>query len=273
MKTILSCLTTEEHADDILSAAVPLARRNMAHLIGFHTTETPVMYPGVYMHIPHSVHSSFESSQQEISKAIQSAFEDRVKNEDFVSEWRCERAQTMTAADRMVEAARTVDLVIMAQADATVDRADQHHAQEHVIRHSGRPVLHVPAKYRGEEIGRSVVIGWSPTREATRAAHDALPLLMEGAEVAIVSVSHDSEVAGASELARMFDRHGFKAEVVERHPGQSGIAEVLEREALERGSDLIVTGAFGHSRVYDFVVGAVTLELMRSAAVPVLFSR
>lgn len=275
MKTILACLTNEEHTDDILSAAIPLARKHLAHLIGLHTIEALVVYPGVAMHVPDMVYANYDDSQATTSKAIEKVFEDRVKVEDFVSEWRSVRSQSMTAADRMVEAARTADLVIMAQADIATDRIDQHHAQEVVIRRSGRPVLHVPSGYRGEVLGKSVVLGWSPTREAARAVHDAIPLMEEGADVAIVSVTGGSgyEAEGATELARALDRHGFSPEVVKRPSEHSDIASILEREAMERGADMIVTGAFGHSRAYDFVIGAVTLELMRSASLPVLFSR
>lgn len=275
MKTILACLTSEEHADDILSAAIPLARRHMAHLIGLHTLEALVVYPGVAMHFPEIAYESLAQSQKRTSDAIENIFHDRVHAEDFVTEWRSLNARSTTAADRMVETARASDLVIMAKADATTDRVDQHHAQEHVIRQSGRPVLQVPNGYRGDVIGNSVVIGWSPTREATRAVHDAIPLLSDGAEIAIVTVSKedDLEADGATELARALDRHGFKTEVVPRSASKADVAEMLQREALERGADLIVTGAFGHSRIYDFVIGAVTLELMSSAEVPVLFSR
>lgn len=275
MKTILACLTTKEHADDIFAAVIPLARRHMAHLIGLHTTEALVVYPGVYMHVPDTAYSTFDASQKEISEAIEADFEDRMNSEAFASEWRSVKAQSMTAADHMVEASRTADLVVMAQADTATDRVDQHHVQEQVIRYSGRPVLHVPSGYRGEEIGQSVIIGWSSSREAARAVHDALPLMAKGAKVAIVSVSSGdtSQSADTSQLASALDRHGLSVEVVERHAAKRDVAEILEREALERGADLIVTGAFGHSRIYDFVVGAVTLALMKSAKVPVLFSR
>lgn len=275
MKTILACLTTKGHADDILAAAVPLARRNMSHLIGLHTTEALVVYPGVAMHVPDTAYSNFDASQRETSEAIEAIFNSRVKAEDFASEWRCMKAQSMTAADRMVEVARAADLVVMAQADADTDRVDQHHAQEFVIRHSGRPVLQVPSGYHGTETGQSVVIGWSPSREAVRAVHDAIPLIAKGAKVAIVSVTSGdaSQVAGATQMARALDRHGLSVEVVERNASKPDIADILNREALERGADMIVTGAFGHSRLYDFVVGAVTLDLMTSATVPVMFSR
>ena len=273
MKTILACLTTEAHADDILAAAMPLARRDMAHLIGLHTTEALVVYPGVAMHVPDMAYANFNASQKETSEAIETIFNNRVKAEDFASEWRSLRSQSTTAADQMVEVAREADLVVMAQADPDTDRVDQHHAQEYVIRYSGRPVLQVPGGYRGSEIGQSVVIGWSRSREAVRAVHDAIPLMAKGAKVAIVSVTggDKSRATGATEMARALDRHGFSVEVVERNATKP--ADILNREALERGADMMVTGAFGHSRLYDFVVGAVTLDLMASATVPVMFSR
>ena len=77
----------------------------------------------------------------------------------------------------------------MGQAESEVGNAVEYHAQEHVIRHAGRPVLHVPLNYKGEHVGKKVVIGWSPTREAARAVHDALPLLAPGAEVSVVEMS------------------------------------------------------------------------------------
>lgn len=275
MKTILACLTTEEHTPDILAAAVPLARRKNSHLIGLHTLEALAIYPGIWMHVPDDIYAQFSDSQEEMSDAIRDVFEARLRAEDIPWEWRSVKAQSMTASDRMVDAARTSDLVIMAQADESADRADHYHAQEHVIRQSGRPVLHVPRGYRGEQIGSSVVIGWSLTREAGRAAHDALQLMEPGSKAWIVTVAQGESRAydGATELARALDRHGIEAEVVQRTAEKPHIAEMLQTEAMERGADLIVTGAFGHSRLYDFVIGAVTLELMRDASVPLLFSR
>ena len=76
----------------------------------------------------------------------------------------------------------------------------------------------------------------------------------------------------AKELALAYDRHGIRAEVIERTDDGIAIGSVLENEAFERGADLIVTGAFGHSRVYDFVIGATTTHLLDSMTAPVLFS-
>ncbi len=274
LRTILSCLSTEGQAHTVLGPAAALARRTDAHLIGLHTLEAMVIYPGIAVHVPETVQTNFTAAQRERAQVVRTLFDERLRGETFTSEWREIKTEAAASPDRMIEAARTSDLVVMARAGSDGDRDDQPYVQERMIRESGRPVLLIPPKLKDPEIGKSVVIGWSSTREAARAVHDVRPLLQDGAEVHIVTVtgSLDHTDSLATELARTLSRHGFKAEVVRRAQDGQSIAECLLQEAFERGADLIATGAFGHSRLFDFVIGAVTLELMRKAERPVLLS-
>ena len=96
-------------------------------------------------------------------------------------------------------------------------------------------------------------------------------------EAAILTAHHGYEsgalaVETAKELALCYDRHGLSAEVVERVEDGIPVADLLLNESFERSADLIVAGAFGHSRVYDFVIGATTTKLLDSMTAPVLFS-
>ena len=161
INTLLVCLTTSEHAETLLKVAVPLARKHGAHLIGLHTVEALLVYPGIAMHIPEPAFASFNQSQKEEADAIAAIFERYTENEDFRSEFRLLRAEAVSATERMVESARVADLVIMAHEDKDVDRYDQRHAQTQVIRDSGRPVVIVPLGYEGPTIGENVVLGWS----------------------------------------------------------------------------------------------------------------
>lgn len=278
LKTLLVCLTTQENAERLMSAAVTLARQHSAHLIGLHTIEALMVYPGIAMHVPGPAFSEFNASQKAQAAAIEEIFARATRNEDFPSEWRLLKTESASAADRMVESARTADLVIMAQQDRATDRYDQRHAQTRVIRECGRPVLVVPEGYSGAPLGPAAVIGWSGTREAARAAHDAIPLLavQEGAEAHIVTVGgKESDVTSdtAAELATVLDRHGIAAQLVRRSYDGQSVSQILNREAMEKGAGLIVTGAYGHSRSYDFVIGAATTDLLDEAAFPVLFSK
>ena len=276
MKTLLACLMNRENADAVLACAVPLARAHGAHLIGLHTVEALLVYPGIAIHVPDATFRSFNESQAEEAKAIETIFERHTANEDFASEWRLVKAEASTAATRMIESAHAADVVIMPQEDNSVARADQSNAQERVIREGGRPVIIVPTGYEGAELGSNIVLGWSDTRQAARAAHDALLVARKGCDINIMRVSSrktdEMKDFNTIDLAAMFDRHGHKAKTTLRERAGDDVAEVLMKQAFEQGADMIVTGAFGHTRVYDFVIGAVTHTLLTDAKVPVLFS-
>jgi nucleotide-binding universal stress UspA family protein len=277
LKTLLVCLTTQEHADTLMQVAVPLARKHGAHLVGLHTVEALMVYPGIAMHIPEPVFETFNRNQQEEASAIEAIFERHTRNEDFPSEWRLLRAQSASATERIVESARAADLVIMAREDKETDRFDQRLAQAQVIRESGRPVVVVPLGYTGPTIGENIVLGWSPTREAARAAHDLLMLADKKTTVTVVHINgaHKNELADHDtiDMAQMLSRHGLATTVVERDAHGHAVADMLEKVALEQGADMIATGAFGHSKAYDFVVGAATYALLRDAKRPVMFSK
>lgn len=276
INTLLVCLTTSEHAETLLKVAVPLARKHGAHLIGLHTVEALLVYPGIAMHIPEPAFASFNQSQKEEADAIAAIFERYTENEDFRSEFRLLRAEAVSATERMVESARVADLVIMAHEDKDVDRYDQRHAQTQVIRDSGRPVVIVPLGYEGPTIGQNVVLGWSDTREAARAAHDLLTVAQEDAQLTILRVGKATQDSLSDsegiDIAEMFSRHGLKPTLEHREPLGDSIAAVLDKTAFEKGADLIAVGAFGHSLAYDLVIGSATHGLLKEARVPVMFS-
>ncbi|MGJ8596291.1 universal stress protein [Sulfitobacter sp.] len=276
-KTILVCLTTPENTETLMKTAVPLARKHNAHLIGLHTVEALLVYPSIAMHIPDATFAAFNQSQKEASEAIKAIFTKYTANEDFISEFRLVRAEAASASESMIESARAADLVIMAHQDKENDRYDQRNAQAQVIRESGRPVIVVPLDYDGPEIGSNLLLGWSDTREATRAAHDLLGIADDGAKLTVLRVgkapTDTLKDSYAIDIVEMFARHGLKTKLEHREAMGSSIAETLAQTAFEEGADLIATGAFGHSRTYDFVLGATTYALLREQKLPVLFSK
>ena len=275
-KTILICLTTPEHAETLMKVAVPLARKHGSHVIGLHTIEALVVYPGIAMHVPDSAFAAFNQSQKQEAAAIKAVFTEHTRNEDFISEFRLVRAESETASERMVESARAADLVIMAHEDKESDRYDQRHAQAQVIRESGRPVIVVPLDYDGPEIGREIVLGWSDAREAARAAHDVLGLAESGAQITVLRVGGAAKDTlkdtTAIDMTEMLARHGVKPTLEHRNAAGKSVSEVLDIVAFEKGADLIATGAFGHSKTYDLFIGATTYGLLRDQKIPVLFS-
>ncbi|MEM8790671.1 MAG: universal stress protein [Pseudomonadota bacterium] len=277
IRTLLLALATEEAAQCLAAPAAALARRTGAHLIGLHVVEAIEIYPGIAMHFGPKEMVGFQQAQEEKAGKIREIFEGAMASEDFVTEWRLIHANAVTSADRIIEHARSVDMVMMCQELRETERRDQREVLERVIREAGRPVLVVPKMGKYEAIGSKAMVGWAPTAESARAAHDALGILGEGAEADIVTIHHasnENDLARdtAKQLALCYDRHGVKATVLDRIDDGLSIGDILLNESFERGSDLIVTGAFGHSRAYDMLFGATTSYLLDQMTSPVMFS-
>lgn len=276
-KTILVCLTTETNAERLMKAACAVARKFDAHLIGLHTRQAMLVHPGVAVHLTPQSIEAFNDAQNRQAEQIQTIFEQQTANETFANEWRLVNADAGSASEQLVEQARRADLVIMSQADPEHDRADQSDIQRDVIQGSGRPVIVIPNVGEYTQFGNNIMIGWSATREATRALHDAIPFVRDKGEATVMWVTHserDADYLGqsAAEVASGLERHGINTTVTHWQNADIKIGDALLNEASENGADMIVTGAFGHSRFYDFAIGATTTHLLKHMTVPVLFS-
>ena len=144
-----------------------------------------------------------------------------------------------------------------------------------LVMQAGLPVLLVPEASAPLEAKR-IVIGWKDTREARRALSDALPFVVAAEQVVVAGVAGAGEIGadrdGLEQVAERLRRHGalVKTEVARR--GAASVAETLETVADEHGADLLVLGAYGHTRIREWVFGGVTEELMAASSKYVLFS-
>jgi nucleotide-binding universal stress UspA family protein len=148
---------------------------------------------------------------------------------------------------------------------------------EGVLFHSGRPALIAPPGWSGGDLGKRIVVAWDASREATRALSDAAPLL-EGAEsIVVITVDARPKLFGhgdhpGANIAAHLTRRGFKAEVRNIDGmGRTPAAAILA-EAKSLSADLIVMGAYGHSRLREMVFGGATRDLLRAADAPLLMS-
>ncbi|MEM8824356.1 MAG: universal stress protein [Pseudomonadota bacterium] len=266
---------TEESAPLLSEASAVLAARFDAHLIGHHSFEAIVVYPGVGLHIPVETLVTFNEAQSAQSSAIEKVFQEVTERIGVRAEWREVGSGTALASDRMIESARAADLVVMTRPAADYDRPDQRFALDQVIRDGGRPVLLVPENGLGDGVGKTVVIAHAGTRESARAAFDVLPLLEDGAAVHIVHVGDEMDElrdGAMTALSAAIARHGHDVTMTHRRRHGGSVADTLRAVAAEVGADLIAAGAYGHSRTYAFFLGATTGELIRETTLPVLFS-
>jgi nucleotide-binding universal stress UspA family protein len=144
-----------------------------------------------------------------------------------------------------------------------------------LIMEAGAPVL-LAADSDVRFHGERVIVGWKDTRESRRALADSLPFLTRARKVVVVSVMGEAHVggdqAGLRDVARRLARHGVEAAVEMVPKGKASVAEALEDAANRHMADLIVTGAYGHSRLREWMLGGVTEDFIASCSKFVLFS-
>jgi nucleotide-binding universal stress UspA family protein len=169
--------------------------------------------------------------------------------------------------------ARTLDLVILGRPDDDRSLADMIAA---VLFDAGSPALIVPAEVTEARDPQTIVIGWRDSTECSRSIAASLPFLKRAREVFLVSVaeataSEERHSEPAADMARHLARHGIAVEV--RHlPKWNRPADALLNEAKIVGAELLVSGAYGRSRLREMILGGVTRDLLKSSPIPLLMS-
>lgn len=180
-----------------------------------------------------------------------------------------------TPAEQTLSAARTADLIVLGRPARALEADDRLFAS--TLLGAGRPIIVVPESAGGKtSIGR-VMVAWRPTREATRAVHDAIPLLQRAQSVQIVRLldvaqEADGTVGIDQELIRHLERHGIRPEFTCLPHRDASKGERILAFAQQAAVDLIVAGGYGHPRAFEHVFGGVTRTLLRESPVPVFFS-
>jgi nucleotide-binding universal stress UspA family protein len=137
---------------------------------------------------------------------------------------------------------------------------------------TGRPVLIAPPTPPGS-LGEAVVIGWNRSASSARSISAALPLLLMSRSVTIVTVTTGAKQGPSpQEMAKYLSWHEVQAEVVEIPPDHRLVGEVLLEEAERVSADLLVMGAYSHSRLRELILGGVTRYVLQNADLPVLMA-
>jgi nucleotide-binding universal stress UspA family protein len=168
--------------------------------------------------------------------------------------------------------AQAADLVILGQRDP--DHATGLDAPQEVVLACGRPVLIVPYAGHRDRIGEVAVVAWNGSREAARAAQDALPLLAASASVTVLLVNpaEDADIDDAEDLVAHLARHGLNASKRVVRQDILAVSDTILAQIASLGADLLVMGAYGHSRLREMILGGVTRDILRKMSVPILMA-
>ncbi len=256
-----------------VDVAINLAAAHDAHLTGIHVLVWPVIPPYIAAQLPAEVHEVQGRQLREAADRARATFEERARLGGVRHEWRAVEGELI---ETMTLHARYSDLTVVGQGiDSDEYERGLSALPAELALAVGRPVLIVPRYGTFSRLGERVLVGWNGSREATRAVNDAIPILQRARTVTVLTVDPEREPGRrvpAADISLHLARHGISAEAASTPAASISVGDALLSYAADLAADLIVMGAYGHSRLRERVLGGVTRYLLQSMTVPVLMS-
>ena len=275
-KSLLVHLDTSQAAERRLEFAFRLAQRFDAHLNALLTLTRPESGSFYVMAGAAQFLAEHERIARERRESLERAFKATAARTGVTGDW---RVSTEYPNDVAPDAARFADLVIAGQFDPNDPESFvANQFLEHLLLEAGRPVLVVPYVGTFASIGTHIVLAWDQSREAARAAADAIPFLAAAKKTTIVTLGEQggeplgSRLPGA-DIGAVIARHGATVDIDEMPPvPAAAVGDALLSRAADLGADLIVMGCYGHARWRELVLGGASRTVLKSMTMPVLMS-
>lgn len=276
-KTILVSLNEVGREPQLVAAAAQLGRLLGAHVTGLYVIPAVQVYPSVGFEAAPQVFEGNRTFFKDNAERIRQNFEAAMTREGLPFDFHQVDSRTPIIADEVISKGRCADVLIVSTTNPDEITGVERDFVEQVLMGAGRPVIVLPFKGEAQLNLDDVVLGWDGGREAARSAFDAVPLLKVAKKVRIVRVDPQKDpelrasVPGA-DLAETLARHGIKAETQGYPTEGADEGQALLRCADDCGAGLIVMGAYGHSRLAEFIFGGATRFVLTRLNRPVLMS-
>lgn len=276
-KTMLVSLNEVGRMAQVIAAAQFLGTKLKVHVSGLYVVPAVQVYPSVGFEAAPQVFEGNRTFFKENAEKMRSAFEEAMKREGLSFDFHLIDARTPLIADEVIAFGRSADLIVVSATNPEEVTGVERDFVEQVIMGAGRPVLILPATGEAKLVLDEVVLGWDGGREAARAAFDAIPLLKAAKKVRIVRADPQKDPAlrgsvPGADLAEALARHGVKTETQGFPTEGYDAGQALIRCADDCGAGLIVMGAYGHSRLTEFIFGGATRFVLTRLSRPVLMS-
>lgn len=274
-KTIAVYLDNSKHCQTRIDVATDLTSRFDAHLVGIYASEP--------------IQSAHALQEPELAERLAARSHAAAERSASVRELFHRGASEIDTARRefrevdadAVDAVKTcyADLIVVGQTDPDERPLNTPPGfPELVMLSVGRPVLVVPYfKNTFQPLGTKVLVAWNGGREATRAVADALPFLKcsERVTAIVVNAKRERKTTDdipAADISLFLARHGVKVEATQSYTEELSVGDDLLVKLADGEFDLLVMGAYGHSRFRELLMGGVTQTLLQHMTVPVLMS-
>ena len=274
-RTIVVHADRAANAEARIALAAAIASREEAHLVGAAMTGMPRSMlagrsyegSGVFLaDYPRRAEERVELALEQFK-----AMADRLGVQTFEA-----RSSNDDEYAGLCMQARYADLVVLGQAAADDDNEGSllPDLPDYVLLNCGRPVLLVPRTGRFPTIGKRVMVAWNGSVEAAKAVTAALPLLRGAEQVTLAVLGNSADTLGESpgaDIALYLARHGVNVEVL-RRPEAADPGKAILSLAADFNVDLLVMGAYGHSRFREMMLGGATRTILATASLPVLMA-
>ncbi|MEM7223868.1 MAG: universal stress protein [Pseudomonadota bacterium] len=276
IKDILLHLDQSPSCGDRIRLSLELASVRDAHVTGIYPALEPQWPVELHSHMAAEVLDQQRQDIREAGQAKVQGFAGEALEANVSAEGLVVPCQEGALAAALARHARCADLLVLGQSDPDDPLSTPSHLVESVIMASGCPTLLVPYIGYRETPGERVMVAWDGGRESARAVTDALPFLSAAESVILLLVDGKSKAANGeepgSDLARHLARHGCRVEVQSVESGNLSIGDTILSRLADQAVDLLVMGAYGHSRLRELVLGGVTRHILGHMTVPVLMS-
>jgi nucleotide-binding universal stress UspA family protein len=278
LKTIVTApffslnLSDEKPAGNPLDYAAELAASQGAHLavaVSVMRTRAPSAFFRDAKSVLEAANREMEEDARKFAAKAEASFATRgisgdvdVLVDDFES-----------LCSQVMKLARAADVTVMQPENSMMSL--QQSLLERLLFESGRPVIVAPANWTGSAAPQRIIVSWDGSAKSARAVGDALPLLQQARDIDIVSVTGDANATkrldGAS-IARHLSRHCKSVNVTQLKAVDGDVATTLGDHAAMTRANLLVMGAYAHSRLRQFILGGVTNTMIHDPKVPIFMS-
>jgi nucleotide-binding universal stress UspA family protein len=277
IKTLLVVLRDEAEAQRVLPVAAQLAQSDNAHILACHAEFSPIAYSTSVGFIDAKTIQDGMDAAEKRNTALHALVDDFASRQGLSIAWKSGITASGDSGLAALSSALAADLIVAGQTDPS-SQSQEWVDLEALLMESGRPVLLVPYVGVPEPKLSRCVVAWDGKREAARATFDALPFLKAAAKVDLVLVdaqassAQDPAVAGA-DIAETLARHGVAVTVHNLVSGNLSAGTVINNFLADNGADLLVMGAYSHSRMRQMIFGGVTKTMLASMTTLTFMSR
>lgn len=256
--------------------ALGLAKRHKAELVGVYASSAPPQYYYGESVMMSRTLNIMKNLQAQNRGAVQNAFLEAAAAADVPA---VVRAGESSPSATVALHGPASDLIIVSQQNRDdVEAAHENEFVEQTLLTAGRPVMVLPSSGDFPVVGERVLLCWDGSREAARALADAAPLLQGASHVVVLTMDEGAATRNVEsipfeDLATYCVAHGIPApDHVRRDIKGVGVGSTILNAAADYSADLIVMGAYGHSKFREWAMGGATASILKSMTVPIMFS-